>query len=446
MYSWSWRSTLGTLFITGYTLLGACSAEGSSVFDWLFSPCSSESPEVVTYSPAAVAAAPVFPPQPSLGSGTTAFSPGVAGSFCGQPGTGQSVTSARFAPNAACAPVTVYSPPAVARRPGFLQGLRDRLGCESPPRPRIGTARQTQYRTTWKRVPVTQYRPEVSTDPITGQRVTVMKPCTTQAWQPVRRRCGFFERLFGLCDPAPAAATTVCAPAVTMSESVVPAPPFGTSQPGGSVPVPGTPAPYYVPDSAPFTSPPASDTPTLTPGGSPSEGSGQSPADRRPSLEPGEVPSGGSSARPSSSSANRGASVRSNRPGTTTLKSDGRATRQSRLSPTPPRPSRRTVPLPTEQRLEKQPEKQRDGGDRRKPTPVPDPDAVPAPEKDKSTAPELLNPGDRVATRDNPAPRWDHAPISWAQEQSVPNRPVTAPRQQSRREPLDDGGWHSIAP
>ncbi len=41
----------------------------------------------------------------------------------------------------------------------------------------------TAYRTDWKRVPVTQYRPETSSDPCTGCSVTCMKPCTTYNWQ-----------------------------------------------------------------------------------------------------------------------------------------------------------------------------------------------------------------------------------------------------------------------
>lgn len=41
----------------------------------------------------------------------------------------------------------------------------------------------TAYRSNWKRVPVTQYRPETNTDPCTGCTVTCMKPCTTYNWQ-----------------------------------------------------------------------------------------------------------------------------------------------------------------------------------------------------------------------------------------------------------------------
>lgn len=42
---------------------------------------------------------------------------------------------------------------------------------------------ETAYRTTWEKVPVTQYRPVTSSDPCTGCTVTCMKPCTTYTWQ-----------------------------------------------------------------------------------------------------------------------------------------------------------------------------------------------------------------------------------------------------------------------
>lgn len=41
----------------------------------------------------------------------------------------------------------------------------------------------TDYRTTWQRVPVTNYRPVTSTDPNTGCVTTCMRPCTDQQWQ-----------------------------------------------------------------------------------------------------------------------------------------------------------------------------------------------------------------------------------------------------------------------
>lgn len=41
----------------------------------------------------------------------------------------------------------------------------------------------TSYRTSWDRVPVTQYRPETKSDPCTGCSVTCMKPCTTYTYR-----------------------------------------------------------------------------------------------------------------------------------------------------------------------------------------------------------------------------------------------------------------------
>ena len=45
----------------------------------------------------------------------------------------------------------------------------------------------TAYRTSWKRVPNTQYRPVTNSDPCTGCTVTCMKPCTTYSWQMERQ-------------------------------------------------------------------------------------------------------------------------------------------------------------------------------------------------------------------------------------------------------------------
>ncbi len=41
----------------------------------------------------------------------------------------------------------------------------------------------TAYRTSWEKVPVTQYKPVTSSDPCSGCTVTCMKPCTTYNWQ-----------------------------------------------------------------------------------------------------------------------------------------------------------------------------------------------------------------------------------------------------------------------
>jgi len=41
----------------------------------------------------------------------------------------------------------------------------------------------TAYRTSWKRVPVTTYKPVTNNDPCTGCTVTCMRPCTTYTYQ-----------------------------------------------------------------------------------------------------------------------------------------------------------------------------------------------------------------------------------------------------------------------
>ena len=41
----------------------------------------------------------------------------------------------------------------------------------------------TSYRTSYERVPVTQYRPQTSTDPCTGCSVTCMRPCTSYTYR-----------------------------------------------------------------------------------------------------------------------------------------------------------------------------------------------------------------------------------------------------------------------
>ena len=41
----------------------------------------------------------------------------------------------------------------------------------------------TSYRTTYERVPVTQYRPQTSSDPCTGCTTTCMRPCTTYTYR-----------------------------------------------------------------------------------------------------------------------------------------------------------------------------------------------------------------------------------------------------------------------
>ena len=106
-------------------------------------------------------------------------------------------------PDPCCPPMVVgQSSPSVWQRLGLCGG-----------------SSQASYRTSWKKVPVTSYRPVVSTDPLTGCPTTVMKPCTTYEWQPERQRCGLFDRLLGRCD-APPPQVQCCVPSEYVNEQL----------------------------------------------------------------------------------------------------------------------------------------------------------------------------------------------------------------------------------
>jgi len=152
---------------------------------------------------------------------------------------------------------------------------------------------QTSYRTVWRRVPVTNYRPVASVDPCTGCTTTVMKPCSTYTWQaqrvptvcyrPVQTqpRTGFFQRLCNRwkqpatptysyspavacpapCSTCPTPCTTgscsTGACGVPMSSMVSSAPGYYSGSPSGcsscnvpSMPGPATSLPPVVPSTS----------------------------------------------------------------------------------------------------------------------------------------------------------------------------------------------------
>ncbi len=92
---------------------------------------------------------------------------------------------------------TYYQPPASAPAPSAPTGYtRGPLGLFNwptyscggltPCRPynaRSNYSPRTAFRPSWQRVPVTYYRPITQTDPVTGQQVQRMVPCTTYRWQ-----------------------------------------------------------------------------------------------------------------------------------------------------------------------------------------------------------------------------------------------------------------------
>jgi hypothetical protein len=425
----------------------------ASIFDWLCGRRDRDNEVVVGY--------PVCPPAVCYDPCDPCAPPVVCQPSC-PPATATVVqpTPAPVAPSTEYGVAPIIQTPAPARVPA--------------PRavPRINPIPQTYYRTVWKQVPVTSYRPVVSADPVTGCPVTVMKPCTTYQWQATRQRQGFFRRLFNrLCpsrDPVPVAAATpsYCVPTTCVPTTIdgcsvappttmapAPAPMQAAPAPAGT-PAPA-PAPYYERGPAPRTAPgvpgpaPAPGSPPATPGGT-------APADQRPRLEPGDLSNTRSSSR-------------------APLTGDGMVRipwrrNQGGVEQTPERSgASRRGPAASE-------------AGKRQLRPVPDPDA---PDTHPSLeAPQLLNPRDRVARHTAVSP-GSRTPIIWPavarrtmterQDQrpdrryrqlsgaslplgadSANNSTISPPRrtgrstveptQQPARSQWDDSGWRSLRP
>lgn len=481
MYRWSWKSAVVALLVAGHIGFASDRAEGGPILDWLFGTQPSTNQPVVAYYPLTTSYYPPASYQPPHGSAGSAYygrTTYYRGSYVpAQPAAGY---SANYAPGAAvtyhtvaprvtsyygnsalqgtgscqsCAapastcgtPTVVYQSPEIMCGPAPVacppqqpsrMCLGSCLGRGAPPAT-VSPVRPTYYRTTWKRVPVTRYRPVTSADPVTGCQVTVMKACTTYSWQPERRRCGFFARLFGRCDPGPAA--SACPPD-PCAVQCVPSPSCCTpspsccapATPGVAVPIPAG-SPYYAPGPAapaPGSSvmPPSSGAaPSLapqdmTPGGN-------EPANVQPSLVPGEPGSGiraplqGSNSR-WESDVPAAAESGSGLAGPEMSEPQQAASAPLRLG--------RPVPLPPRGGPSANPT-------RPQPNPVPDPDAAPVNNHDDSNAPQLLAPRDRVASLGTDQ-AWAYTTIAWPQNQTTPRREVVPVA-----EPLDDSGWYSIA-
>ena len=132
----------------------------------------------------------------------------------------------------------------------------------------------TAYRTNWKRVPVTQYRPETNTDPCTGCTVTCMKPCTTYNWQMQRVPYTTYRPVYrtenytvpvttitngcatGTCGPCNTCTTGLPTTGVLPQSSSVIAPNGTVGTTGGYQVTPGASVPTYAggnaADAAPF--------------------------------------------------------------------------------------------------------------------------------------------------------------------------------------------------
>ena len=133
-----------------------------------------------------------------------------------------------------------------------------------------GTPRSAPpYNSSWKRVPVTNYRRLVMNDPLAGVRVTSLQPCNTSEWQMQRTAgCSFWQSIASwwkshccyASAPLMPPATTTCTPTsewTLISAEPAASPYYSPSTKGRLVPVPSAVSP-----SSPV------------------------PADRRPQLNP----------------------------------------------------------------------------------------------------------------------------------------------------------------
>jgi hypothetical protein len=441
MYQRSRQSAIAALWIVASTCVMTPPVQGGPFLDWLFGRSPSASPAGVAYypptttnyAPGVAYYAPTtarYTPTTAYYAGTqaatgamttyrvatptTAYSVPASSSCCGT-----SMVSAAGS-TTCCSPTVVYQSPQTLYRPA-------NRGCFGQNGVATTVARPTRYRTTWKRIPVTSYRPTTTSDPMTGCPVTVMRPCTTYTWQAERRRCGFFGRLFGRCDPEPA--QVVCCPDPCLTQCV---PSCGPSAPvmapAGPAPTPA--APYYSPSPSPL---PGSNV--MPPGGSPQpsldpqDNQPNAPANVQPRLQPGEA--SGIGVPPATTSNQWGSELQGAESTNASLGGPDMAGPQQSQPPTAT--MRRMIPLPPRSSSAPEASNVR---------PVPGPDAKPAPSNERRDPPPLLDPRDRVASTRDGRP-WAVTPISWPSQTATAGGGREAP--QPQRKPLDDGGWYSVA-
>jgi len=437
----TWRAIIGYACLTIAASGGFVSeAQGGPILDWLFGRRPDD--QVVTYYLPGTAM-PAYVPQVAYQApaGTAAYYAPSAAYAAGAPTTVYRVTPGpAYQPQ----PTTAYAAPPVAGPVTYAGYPAPTGGTCCPPTgvaaaPIVGGTPATSYRTVWRQVPVTAFRPVTTTDPVTGYPVTVMSPCTTYTWEAERRSCGFFGRLFGMCDPPPAqaAAVTTAYPVApgwstppTAVSPVAPISPVAPASPvspvGGFLPGQPVAPPYAAPGPTlvPSANSPGGMPPTnLTPGSS----GGLAPIQSVPGGEPADV-------QPSLKLSNPPSTLQRIDPGQPPAESSAGAP-----APADASNSSQPVPLPAlgapaNGRSSQSP-----------PKPVPDPDATPV-SPQQHAAPSLLNPRDQTATL-TARHAWAHVTIAWPGEQdagrrTVRTRPVSpAP---PATEPWDETGWRTI--
>jgi hypothetical protein len=286
-------------------------------------------------------------------------------------------------------------------------------------------------------VPITNYRPINTVDPVTGYTTTAMLPCTTYSWQIQRVPYTTYRPVYGTATPAsgpfggcavvgynaapvmggiPNGCST-CAPA-----TAAPAAPYYTPGPATMPAIPTAPA---FPSNPSFPQPPGYQPIPANPAAPRSP----TPADLQPSLSPGDpqnVP-------------------RTQTPGSTLNYPPSSSSMVPVPSSTVPVPSF-TIPLPpppTGASNKSAPAPRTNASV----VPVPDPEAGQN-RKQTPAAPTLFNPRDRTAQRWF-RPAGDVAPIVWPEgsrasderlatlDQTVTGKAAPA---------VDSRGWQAVNP
>lgn len=415
------RNAILTLIVTVAGTLGVSQANGGLV-DFMFNGCAPQPTEVC------------YPTTPVYQA---------MESECCEP-------NVQFqSPDANCCPPTMVQPQTSSgfRWPSCLS--------------RGSSCSEPAYRTTWKTVPVTSYRPVTMTDHATGCPVTVMKPCTTYAWQADRRPCGFFERMFGMCDePQPCAPMCTGVPTDCMEGTVMSSDSGSTTVVGEPTPAatpyysPGPPSVLTTPTPAPtpagsapgFSAPPAaSQPPTLT----------QPPSSTFPGYAPPAAAPAPAPAAPTSPTTPPAARARVQRP-TLQPYMPTPAAPESAGEPTAAQPAPR-VRLPINNNVATQvpaaEPPMNDGSSLGIPlvapggtqtSPVPSPDATPRVPTEAQPTPATPEPRDQVASWNVTAPVRYASTVRPIEGRVVPERSATVSAKRDIRN-WDESGWRSGA-
>lgn len=287
---------------------------------------------------------------------------------------------------------------------------------------------QTTYRTVYRRMPVTVYRPNVTVMSPSGLPVTNYQGCTTSRYRVQRVPSITCQPVYS-CPPNPCAQ-----PSVMGSQAYAGANPYYT--PAAGVPANRPPGTWGPPNQslAPINTIPASPTaPTISspgstemrslPGGSPGASSqftnpatGNRPAGRSPAdIDPSLIPNSRFPTEPS-----------------TQMKPVAPIEDESAIKVQVVRPPYSTSSAPSSKPVENMKL-------RSTIIPIPDPERYPD-VIGEDEAPELFNPNDKTAFLTTPKP----LPVGWQSFKTSSIRPASYRREVAKPR-FDDSGWKSSA-